>query len=82
LVRHRAFQVSAVLSYYFVLFGFSAVIFLSAIVGVISLPDLFGHVLLLMGRLLPPDTMKMVYSVLGDALASQRGTWLPLACWG
>jgi len=78
LARHRAFQVSAVLSYYFVLFGFPAVTFLSAIV--ISLPHLFGQVLLLMGRLLPPDTMKMVYSVLGDVLASQRGTWLPLAC--
>ena len=76
LLRHHTFQVSAALSYYFVLSVFPALIFLSAIVGFISLPDLFNHVLLLMGRLLPPDTMKLVYSVLGDVLASHRGTWL------
>lgn len=76
LVRHHTLQVSAALSYYLVLSVFPALIFLSAIVGFISLPDLFNHVLLLMGRLLPADTMKMVYSVLGDVLASHRGTWL------
>ena len=82
LVRHHAFQASAALSYYFVLSVFPALIFLSAIVGFISLPDLFSHVLLLMGRLLPPDTMKMVYSVLGDVLASHRRTWLSFGMLG
>jgi membrane protein len=82
LLRHHTFQVSAALSYYFVLSVFPALIFLSAIVGFVSLPDLFNHVLLLMGRLLPPETMKMVYSVLGDVLGSHRGTWLSFGMLG
>jgi membrane protein len=81
-LRHHKFQVAAALSYYFVLSVFPALIFLSAIVGFISLPDLFSHVLLLMGRLLPPDTMKLVYSVLGDVLSSHRGTWLSFGMLG
>jgi membrane protein len=81
-MRHHLLQVSAALSYYFVLSVFPGLIFLSAIVGSISLPDLFNHVLLLMGRLLPQDTMKLVYSVLGDVLASHRGTWLSFGMLG
>src|SRR5579864_7047913 len=82
LMRLHMLQVSAALSYYFVLSVFPALIFLSAIVGFISLPELFNHVLLLMGRLLPQDTMKLVYSVLGDVLASHRGTWLSFGMLG
>jgi membrane protein len=82
LSRHHTLQVAAALSYYFVLSVFPGLIFLSAIVGFISLPDLFNHVLMLMGRLLPPDTMKVVYSVLGDVLASHRGTWLSFGMLG
>ena len=82
MMRHHTFQVSAALSYYFVLSVFPGLIVLSAIVGFISLPDLFNHVLLLMNRLLPPDTMKVVYSVLGDVLASHRGTWLSFGMLG
>jgi membrane protein len=81
-VDHHTFTVSAGLSYYFVLSVFPALIFLSAIVAFVSLPDLFSHVLLLMARLLPPDTMKMVYSVLGDVLSSHRGTWLSFGMLG
>lgn len=82
LMRHHMLQVSAALSYYFVLSVFPGLIFLSAVVGFISLPDLFNHVLLLMGRLLPPETMKMVYTVLGDVLGSHRGTWLSFGMLG
>jgi membrane protein len=74
--------VSAALSYYFVLSVFPGLIFLSAVVGFISLPDLFNHVLLLMGRLLPPETMKTVYAVLGDVLGSHRRTWLSFGMLG
>ncbi len=81
-MRHHMLQVAAALSYYFVLSVFPGLIFLSAIVGFISLPDLFNRVLLLMGRLLPQDTMKLVYSVLSDVLASHRGTWLSFGMLG
>jgi membrane protein len=73
--RHHTLQTSAALSYYFVLSAFPSLILLSAVLGFIPLPDLFGHVLLLMSRLLPADTMRVVYSVLHDVLSSHRGTW-------
>jgi len=81
-VRHHTLQVSAALSYYFVLSVFPALIFLSAILGYVPLPDLFGHVLLLMSRLLPADTMHMVYSVVSDVLSSHRATWLSFGMLG
>jgi membrane protein len=81
-VRHHTLQVSAALSYYFVLSTFPCLIFLSAVVAFIPLPDLFGRVLLLMSRLLPAETMRMVYSVLGDVLSSHRGTWLSFGMLG
>ena len=82
MVRHHTLQVSAALSYYFVLSALPGLIFLSAMVGFIPLPDLFGRVLLLLGRLLPADTMRVVYSVLGDVLLSHRGTWLSFGMLG
>jgi membrane protein len=81
-VRHHTLQVAAALSYYFVLSIFPCLIFLSAVVAFIPLPDLFGRVLLLMNRLLPGETMRMVYSVLGDVLSSRRGTWLSFGMLG
>lgn len=50
--------------------------FLSAVFGSLRFGDLFNHVLLLMNRLLPPETMHVVRSVLSDVLSSHRGTWL------
>jgi membrane protein len=75
-IRHHALQVSAALSYYFVLSVFPGLIFLSAVFGSLPFGDLFNHVLLLMSRLLPADTMRVVQSVLTDVLSSHRGTWL------
>lgn len=75
-LRHHALQVSAALSYYFVLSVFPGLIFLSAVFGSLPFGDLFNHVLLLMNRLLPADTMHIVRSVLSDVLSAHRGTWL------
>jgi len=81
-IRHHTLQVSAALSYYFVLSVFPGLIFLSAVFGSLPLGDLFNHVLALMGRLLPSDTMRVVYSVLRDVLSSHRGTWLSFGMLG
>jgi membrane protein len=81
-LRHHILQVSAALSYYFVLSVFPSLIFLSAVVGLIPLPDLFGHVLGLMGNLLPADSMRVVSSVLNDVLSSHKGTWLSFGMLG
>ncbi len=76
IIRHHTLQVSAALSYYFVLSVFPSLMFLSAVFGSLRFGDLFNHVLLLMTRLLPADTMHVVRSVLSDVLSSHRGTWL------
>jgi len=76
LIRHHTLQVAAALSYYFVLSVFPGLIFLSAAVGWMREQHLFGSVLGLMGRLFPPDTMHVVYSVLHDVLSNHRGTLL------
>jgi membrane protein len=51
--RNRTMQMAAALSYYFVLSLFPALIFLSAVVAFLPVPDLFGQVLSLMARFLP-----------------------------
>jgi membrane protein len=74
--RHHTLQVSAALSYYFALSAFPGLILLSAIVAFIPIPDLFSHVRSLIARLLPPEMMSSVYSVLRDVLSAHRFTWL------
>ena len=44
-VRHHALQVAAALAYYLVLSAIPCVIFLSAVVGFIPIPNLFGHIM-------------------------------------
>ena len=75
-------QVAAALSYYLVLSVFPGLIFLSAVMGSIPLPDLFGRVLGTMSILLPPDTVRMVQSVLFDVLATNRTAWLSFGMLG
>lgn len=82
LIRHHTLQVAAALSYYFVLSVFPSLIFLSAIVGWLREQHLFGSVLALMSRLLPPDTMHIVYSVLQDVLSHHRATLLSFSMIG
>jgi membrane protein len=82
ILGHHTLQVAAALSYYFILAVFPGLIFLSAVMGTVPLPNLFGDVLVLMSRLLPPDTMKVVLSVLADVLSTNRKTWLSVGMLG
>ena len=79
---HHTLQVAAALSYYFFLALFPGLIVLSALLGSISTTDLFGWVLVTMGRLLPPQTMQVVFSVLADVLSAHRRTWFSLGMLG
>jgi Virulence factor BrkB len=79
LVRHHTLQVAAALSHYFVLAIFPALIFLSAVMGSVPLPNLSGHVLDLMARLLPAETMRLVESLLLSVLTWGRSAWLPIS---
>lgn len=82
LQEHHTLQVAAALSYYFILALFPGLIVLSALLGSIPAPDLFGWVLVTMARLLPPETMETVYSVLADVLTAHRRAWLSLGMLG
>src|SRR5215831_1925496 len=73
---------AAALSYYFVLSLFPALIFLSAAVAYLPVPDLFNQTLALMGRFLPLDTMGLVRRVLSDVITPNRGTFLSFGILG
>jgi membrane protein len=75
-------QMAAALSYYFVLSLFPALIFLSAIVAYLPLPDLFGEALGLLARFVPPDSMGLVRRVLADVITPNRGTFLSFGILG
>jgi len=74
--------VAAALSYYFVFSLFPILIFLSAIVAYLPVPDLFNQALILMEDLLPPDTMGLVRRVLADVITPNRGTVLSVGILG
>jgi membrane protein len=76
LLDHHTLQVSAALSYYLALSVFPALIFLSAMMASVPLPDLFDRVLGIMSRLLPEDSMHIIQSVLTDLLSAIRKSWL------
>src|SRR5438876_4822308 len=81
-VEGHAMQMAAALSYYFVLSLFPALIFLSAVVASLPVPDLFNQALDLMGRFVPPDSMGIVRKVISDVVTPNRGTFLSLGLLG
>jgi membrane protein len=81
-LRNQTFQAAAALSYYSVLCLFPALIFLSAVMAYIPLPNLFLSALGAMGRILPSDSMPIVSSVLTHALGANLRAWLSLGMVG
>jgi membrane protein len=82
LLRNHTLQMAAALAYYFVLSLFPALIFLSAVVAFLPLPDLFNQALGMMARFLPPDSMGLVRRVLSDVITPHRGTFLSFGIFG
>jgi membrane protein len=74
--RNHTLQMAAALSYYFVLSLFPALIFLSAVVAYLPVPDLFGQAVSFMARFVPPDSMGVIKKVLADVITPNRGTFL------
>src|SRR4030095_1686405 len=70
------------LAYYFVLSLFPALIFLSAVVAYLPVPDLFDQALALMAYFLPADAMGLVRRVVADVISPIRGTFLSLGILG
>lgn len=80
--REHLLQMAAALSYYFVLSLFPSLIFLSAIVAYLPLPDLFSQAINLMSRFVPADSMGIVKKVLEDVVSPNRGTFLSFGILG
>ena len=75
-VRNHTLQMAAALAYYFILSLFPALMFLSAVVAYLPVPDLFDQALNLMGQFLPPDSMGLVRRVLADVITPNKGAFL------
>src|SRR3989441_8786869 len=82
IVRSHTLQMAAALAYYFVLSFFPALIFLSAVVAYLPVPDLFNQALALMARFLPADAMGLVRRVLADIVSPNKGAFLSVGILG
>jgi membrane protein len=80
--RNHMLYMAAALSYYFILSLFPALIFLSGVVAYIPIPNLFGHILQLIGRFVPGDAMVLIRRVLSDVISPNRGTLLSVGLVG
>ena len=74
--RNHTLQMSAALSYYVVLSLFPAMIFFSAMIAYLPIPDLFNQASALMADLLPAESMGLVGKVLADVITPNRGAFL------
>ena len=81
-VKKHTLQMAAALSYYFVLSLFPALIFLSAVVAYLPVPDLFNTALSVLSNFIPPDSMGVVRQVLSDVISPHRATFLSFGLLG
>jgi membrane protein len=80
--NNHTLQVSAALSYYFVMALFPALVLLSAFVAYLPVPDLFNQALGLMSHFVPRDGMALVRKVLSDVITPNRGAFLSFGLLG
>src|SRR5882757_10644026 len=73
LFRTRAFTMAAAMSYYFLLALLPLLIFLSAMLGYLTIPNLFDQLLDILAVVVPPEAMQMVQRILTSLLAPHRG---------
>ena len=59
---------AASLSYYFVLSLFPALIALAAVVSLLPIPNLFQNIISGLARVIPPDSMGLVYKIVADVI--------------
>ena len=73
LFRTRAFTMAAAMSYYFLLALVPLLIFLSAMLGYLPIPNLFDQLLDILAVVVPPAAMQMVQRILSSLLIPNRG---------
>src|SRR5580704_4904632 len=80
--RNHTLQMAAALSYYFVLSLFTGLIFLSAAIAFLPIPDLPHRTLALLGPFLPKEGIELLGRVLDDVIRSDKGTFLSFGLLG
>lgn len=73
LFRTRAFTMAAAMSYYFLLALLPLLIFFSALLGYLPIPNLFDQLLDILAVIVPPQAMQMVERILAGLLIPHRG---------
>ena len=69
------------MSYYFLLALLPLLIFLSAMLGYLPIPNLFDQLLDILAVVVPPEAMQMVQHILASLLDPHRGRAVcPSAC--
>lgn len=80
--RHHIMAFAAGLSYHFILSLFPALIALSAVLGLLPIPNLFNEILALMGHYVPPDSMGVVRLIVHDVVNPHSEALLSLGLIG
>lgn len=73
IMNNHTMSLAAGLSYYFVLSLFPFLILLASLLAYLPIPHLFDQILGTMARLVPPDSMRLVYKVVGTVVHPHGG---------
>lgn len=81
-LKNHTMAFAAGLSYYFVLSLFPLLIALAAVVGYLPIPHLFSHILDVMARVVPPDSMGLVRKIVASVISPSKGKLLTVGLIG
>ena len=70
--HHNYLTYAGALSFFFLLSVFPLLIFLASLLAYIPIPNLFGHAVSTMSRIVPSDAMKVVRAVLKNVLSTNK----------
>src|SRR5205814_10211785 len=79
---HDLLDRAASLSYYFLFALFPALLFLTAILGLLPVPKLMDHLLGYIARVLPADAASLLTKTLGEVIKGARGSLVSLGVLG
>lgn len=80
--KNHTLAFAAGLSYYFLLGIFPALIALASVLAFLPIPDLFGQILTMMSRFVPPDSMGLVRQIASDVISPNKGKLLTFGLLG
>ena len=80
--NNHTLAMAAGLSYYFVMSLFPMLIFAAAVVAFLPIPNLFDQIVNVMARVVPPESMGLVRSIIADVITPKRGALLSVGLLG